>query len=187
MSDHFDLVVIGGGPGGYSAALYGASAGLNVALVEKDALDRWLARATGTVFIARKGAEALSQTRLFESRLRAGHRLLFFPEGTSTDGLRVLPFKTTLFAAFFADGLAGVTRIQPVSLLYRPPEGAEARFYGWWGTMEFGPHLLKTLGARRQGSVEVIFHAPLAVADFPDRKTLAAACERAVRAPFAEL
>ena len=37
-SDHFDLVVIGGGPGGYSAALYGASAGLNVALVEKDAL-----------------------------------------------------------------------------------------------------------------------------------------------------
>ncbi|HEX6656756.1 MAG TPA: dihydrolipoyl dehydrogenase [Ilumatobacter sp.] len=38
MSDSFDLVVIGGGPGGYSAALYGASAGLNVAMVEKDAL-----------------------------------------------------------------------------------------------------------------------------------------------------
>jgi dihydrolipoamide dehydrogenase len=38
MSDHFDLVVIGGGPGGYSAALYGASAGLKIALVEKDAL-----------------------------------------------------------------------------------------------------------------------------------------------------
>jgi dihydrolipoamide dehydrogenase len=38
MSTHFDLVVIGGGPGGYSAALYGASAGLSVAMVEKDAL-----------------------------------------------------------------------------------------------------------------------------------------------------
>ena len=38
MSDSFDLVVIGGGPGGYAAALYGASAGLRVALVEKDAL-----------------------------------------------------------------------------------------------------------------------------------------------------
>ena len=38
MGDQFDLVVIGGGPGGYSAALYGASAGLKVALVEKDTL-----------------------------------------------------------------------------------------------------------------------------------------------------
>jgi dihydrolipoamide dehydrogenase len=38
MSDQFDLVIIGGGPGGYSAALYGASAGLKVALIEKDAL-----------------------------------------------------------------------------------------------------------------------------------------------------
>ncbi len=38
VSDSFDLVVIGGGPGGYAAALYGASAGLTVAMVEKDAL-----------------------------------------------------------------------------------------------------------------------------------------------------
>jgi dihydrolipoamide dehydrogenase len=38
VSESFDLVVIGGGPGGYSAALYGASAGLKVAMVEKDAL-----------------------------------------------------------------------------------------------------------------------------------------------------
>jgi len=38
VSESFDLVVIGGGPGGYAAALYGASAGLHVALVEKDAL-----------------------------------------------------------------------------------------------------------------------------------------------------
>ncbi len=38
VSDSFDLVVIGGGPGGYAAALYAASAGLSVALVEKDAL-----------------------------------------------------------------------------------------------------------------------------------------------------
>ena len=38
MSDHFDIVVIGGGPGGYSSALYAASAGLNVAMIEKDAV-----------------------------------------------------------------------------------------------------------------------------------------------------
>ena len=38
MSDQFDVVVIGGGPGGYGAALYGASAGLKMAMIEKDAL-----------------------------------------------------------------------------------------------------------------------------------------------------
>ena len=37
-AEQFDLVVIGGGPGGYGAALYAASAGMNVALVERDAL-----------------------------------------------------------------------------------------------------------------------------------------------------
>ena len=36
MAETFDVVVIGGGPGGYAAALYGAAAGLNVAVVEKD-------------------------------------------------------------------------------------------------------------------------------------------------------
>src|SRR4051794_17994125 len=35
MADHFDVVVLGGGPGGYAAALYGASAGLNIAMVEE--------------------------------------------------------------------------------------------------------------------------------------------------------
>ena len=37
-NEHFDIVVIGGGPGGYATALYGASAGLNIALVEKNKL-----------------------------------------------------------------------------------------------------------------------------------------------------
>jgi dihydrolipoamide dehydrogenase len=36
LAEHFDVVVIGGGPGGYAAALYGASAGLRIALIEKN-------------------------------------------------------------------------------------------------------------------------------------------------------
>ncbi len=142
----------------------------------------WLARATGTVFIARKGAEAKVQQDLFEARLRAGHRLLFFPEGTSTDATRVIPFKSTLFAAFFTHGLKDMLHVQPVTVIYHAPPGADARFYGWWGEMDFGPHLLAVLAQGRQGRVEVVFHAPVAVADFADRKALARHCETVIRA-----
>ncbi|OOY12297.1 1-acyl-sn-glycerol-3-phosphate acyltransferase [Thioclava marina] len=142
----------------------------------------WLARATGTVFIKRDPREAKAQQTLFEERIRAGHHLLFFPEGTSTDARRVLPFKPTLFQAFYSHGLDKVMQIQPVTVVYRPPEGEDPRFYGWWGDMEFGPHLLKVLAQRRQGSVEIVFHTPLSVADYPSRKELAWAAEAAVRA-----
>ncbi len=141
----------------------------------------WLARATGTVFINRKGSEAKLQQEIFEERLRAGHRLMFFPEGTSTDGLRIVPFKSTLFAAFFTPELKNVMHIQPVTVVYRAPPGEDPRFYGWWGDMDFAPHLLQVLAARRQGSVEVVFHPPVRVDAFANRKTLAAHCEAEVR------
>lgn len=141
----------------------------------------WLARGTGTVFIARDPKQARAQTRIFEDRLRAGHRLLFFPEGTSTDGRRVLPFKPTLFQAFLSDRLRDVLQIQPVTLIYHAPEGEESRFYGWWGDMALGPSILSVLAVCRQGRVEVVYHTPLKVSDFRDRKTLAAASEAAVR------
>ncbi|MBK5932975.1 lyso-ornithine lipid acyltransferase [Rhodovulum imhoffii] len=144
----------------------------------------WLARATGTVFIKRNPKEARAQTELFGARLKAGHKLLFFPEGTSTDGLRVLPFKTTLFAAFFTEDLRDIMHVQPVGIVYAAPCGQDARFYGWWGDMGFGRHLLKVLAAHPQGTVKVIYHAPLKVSDYPDRKALAKACEDAVRASF---
>lgn len=144
----------------------------------------WLARATGTVFIRRNAREASAQRDVFETRLRAGHRLLFFPEGTSTDGQRVLPFKPTLFAAFFAKGLQAGMQVQPVSVIYTAPAGADARVYGWWGDMEFGQHFVQVLSRWRQGGVTVVFHAPVQVAEFASRKALAAWCEAMVRAGF---
>lgn len=141
----------------------------------------WLARATGTVFIARNGREAKRQQQLFEDRLRMGHRLLFFPEGTSTDAVRVLPFKSTLFQAFFTHGMEHVMHIQPVTVIYHPPPGQDPRFYGWWGDMDFASHLLTVLAQRPQGSVEIVFHDPVAVDSFAGRKELAAHCERVIR------
>lgn len=146
----------------------------------------WLARATGTVFIARDPRAAKEQRALFEARLRAGHKLMFFPEGTSTDGLRVLPFKSTLFAAFYSPGLDHIMNIQPVTVVYRAPEGQGERFYGWWGDMNFGAHVLKTLAAPRQGSVAVVFHSPIAADAFESRKALCRRCEEAVAAELKE-
>ena len=157
--------------------------------VSKSEVAEWpaigrMARTVGTVFITRDARDAAAQRAIFEARLAAGHKLLFFPEGTSTDGQRVLPFKSTLFAAFFAPELRDALHVQPVSVVYHAPAGADARFYGWWGEMDFGAHMLKVLAAPRQGSVEVIYHAPLKVADFSDRKALARAAEEAVRRGF---
>lgn len=144
----------------------------------------WLARATGTVFIRRNRQDAARQKLLFEARLRAGHRLCFFPEGTSSDGQRVLGFKSTLFEAFFAPELRDFLHIQPVSVIYHAPEGCDPCLYGWWGEMAFGPHLLAVLAQPARGRVELEFHAPLRVADLPDRKRVAQAAEIAVRDGF---
>ncbi len=141
----------------------------------------WLARATGTVFIRRTMRDAPAQKVQFERRLAADHRLLFFPEGTSTDGKRVLTFKPTLFQALFADGMRDRLWVQPVSVIYHAPHGQDPRFYGWWDDMEFAPHLLKVLAVARRGRVDVVQHAPVRVADFADRKALAAYCESVVR------
>ena len=147
----------------------------------------WLARATGTVFIARKGTEAKAQQEVFETRLRAGHRLLFFPEGTSTDSLRILPFKSTLFAAFYGPRLEHLMHVQPVTVIYRAPADRDPRFFGWWGDMGFGPHLLAVLAAPAGGEVEVVLHPEVPVSAFEGRKALSAHCERVIRAshPFA--
>jgi lyso-ornithine lipid O-acyltransferase len=141
----------------------------------------WLARATGTVFIERNSARAREQTALFRDRLMAGHKLLFFPEGTSTDGRQVLGFKTTLFQAFLAPDLREEIAVQPVMVFYHAPSGRDQRFYGWWGDMSFGAHLLNTLSVRRQGAVTVAYLSELDVAIWGDRKQLARACEAAIR------
>jgi 1-acyl-sn-glycerol-3-phosphate acyltransferase len=141
----------------------------------------WLARATGTVFIERNPRRAREQTQVFQERLLHGHRLLFFPEGTSTDGLQILPFKTTLFQAFLTPELYDKIWIQPVTVTYDAPDGADSRFYGWWGDMTFGSHLLTTLSIWRQGRVTTSYHTPLKVANYQNRKDLALACEAQIK------
>ncbi len=166
--------------------IFALNAGIRIFFVAKSEvaswpLINWFSRATGTIHINRRKVEAVEHKKLLEDRLSAGNRLMFFPEGTSTDGREVLPFKSTLFSPFFTEVLNAVSWIQPVTTVYRAPEGEDPRFYCWWGDMDLGPHLLRVLAAPRQGSIEVTFHPPLRVSDFSDRKALAYACELAVR------
>jgi len=167
--------------------IFALNARKRIYFVSKSEVAGWagiglLARSAGTVFINRNPREARAQTEMFETRLQMGHKLLFFPEGTSTDGFRVLPFKTTLFQAFFSPHLLHDAHIQPVSVIYTAPRGEDPRFYGWWGDMEFAPHLLAMLAARRHGAVRVVYHAPVRVDAFDNRKALAASLEQIVRA-----
>jgi 1-acyl-sn-glycerol-3-phosphate acyltransferase len=166
--------------------IFSLNARKRIYFVSKSEVAGWpgiglLAKITGTVFIARDPKQAKVQQSVFEERLLAGHKLLFFPEGTSTDGLRVLPFKSTLFQAFFTPDLRHELYIQPVTVIYTAPQDEDARFYGWWGDMDFGSHLVRTLAVRRHGSVKVVYHQPVKVDNFANRKALAAHVEEVVR------
>ncbi|WP_108263553.1 1-acyl-sn-glycerol-3-phosphate acyltransferase [Mangrovicoccus ximenensis] len=139
-----------------------------------------LAKATGTVFISRDPRASAAQAALLKARLAAGHRLMVFPEGTSTDGRRVVRFRSAMFAAL--DAAAPGTKVQPLTIAYHPPEGADPRFHGWWGDMDMVPHLLQLLSARHRGHVRVIWHPALA-ADGAGRKQLAERSEKPLPKP----
>ncbi|QDL90690.1 1-acyl-sn-glycerol-3-phosphate acyltransferase [Paroceanicella profunda] len=131
---------------------------------------------TGTMFIERRQSAARRQTAEMRARIVSGQLLCFFPEGTSTDGLRVLPFKSSLFAVFLEPELHETVWVQPVSVIYQPVAGAPEMLYGWWGDMDFGRHMWDIVCLSRGGQVQVVFHPPHRAADFSDRKRLARVC-----------
>ena len=137
----------------------------------------------GTIYIERRRSQARRQERLLRERAGNGDLLCVFPEGTSTDGLRVLPFKSSLFSAFFGASNGAELLVQPVTIRHAPTRdaGLPPSFYGWWGEMALGPHLWAVMGRSFGGRTTVIFHDPVRPGDFPDRKALARHCEQVVR------
>ena len=159
-----------------------------ITFVSKAEVKSWpgigtLASAADTMFIERKRTEAKRQEAEMARRFAEGQQLIFFPEATSSDALRVLPFKSTLFSVFFAEGLREEMWVQPVSVVYRPrPGGGRPKdFYGWWGEMGFGDHIVTLLTRSFGGEAEVVFHEPVHPAALENRKKLCAHCDRTVR------
>ncbi|MGE3831418.1 MAG: lysophospholipid acyltransferase family protein [Parvibaculaceae bacterium] len=141
-----------------------------------------LARLQRTVFVDRERRQATGEKRdEIAARLAQGDTLVLFAEGTSSDGLRVLPFKSAFFAAAEAEGV----RVQPLTIAYRGWWGSvmsrrRLPFYAWYGDMDMAPHLWEAL-ATGPVEVEVILHDTLTSTSLGGRKQLAALAEAAVR------
>ncbi|HSC18664.1 MAG TPA: lysophospholipid acyltransferase family protein [Rhizomicrobium sp.] len=183
-TSYFDILVLSGAA--------------RLSFVAKKEVASWfffgtLARLQETVFIERdkrsKTVEARDEIR---ERLAMGDALVLFPEGTSNDGNRVLPFRSALLGAAESqigtepDGRPKYVLVQPVSITYVGlqgiPMGRENRpFFAWYGDMDLVPHLWEAVKAGPFDAV-IEFHPPLTVDQVGGRKALAAQAEAIVRA-----
>jgi 1-acyl-sn-glycerol-3-phosphate acyltransferase len=163
-----------------------------VSFVAKSEVATWplfstLAKLARTVFVERTKRQSTGAARdQIRERLLAGDTLVLFPEGTSNDGNKTLPFKSALMGAVEArvEGSRAV-KVQPVSTAYvglhGMPMGRETRpLFAWYGDMELVPHLWEALVT---GPIEVVveFHQPMTVDEVGGRKALAARAEAIVR------
>jgi len=144
----------------------------------------YLSRLQRTAFIERQPRYARQQMLELSTRLGTGDRLILFPEGTSSDGNTILPFKSTLFAIAETQIEGRSIPVQPISIAYTRldgfPLGRLLRpIYAWYGDMEFAPHFWQLLGYGRF-RVEITVHDPIKIESFESRKALAEYCERTV-------
>jgi 1-acyl-sn-glycerol-3-phosphate acyltransferase len=135
----------------------------------------------GTVFINRQRKELVGQLVAEISRkLRQECNILLFPEGTSTDGERMLPFQTAPLAA----PLRNRSIIVPVTIAYKsideqPVSTGNRDLIYWYGDMDFLTHFWKLLSLRG-AEVFVTIQPTIECFRYPDnsagRKKLAADC-----------
>lgn len=170
-----------------------------------------LARLQRTVFVDRNRRTAVGETaNEMLVRLRRGDALVLFAEGTSSDGNRVLPFKTSLFAAAKpsraltgseasgqpsaggdADAALDRAVVQTVAIAYTHLRGlplarADRPKVSWYGDMDMAGHAWELLKAGPL-DVRVKIGEPVALSAFADRKALAMQSEAQVRAAVAGL
>ncbi len=157
--------------------------------VAKDDVDTWpilgrLARLWGTVFISRASRHAADVGKSLASTLATGRNLVVFPEGTTSDGIAVLPFKSSLFEIFVADPAASRITLQPLTVSVTSIDGravdvSNRDLYAYHGAASLGSHLLRFLGTSG-ADVRLTFHAPLPRQPGGSRKNLATAAHAAV-------
>lgn len=139
-----------------------------------------------TIFISRDRKDAEQGKVMLDNALDQKKNLIVFPEGTSTEGVVVKPFKSSLFSIAMQESAKSLY-IQPITLKIMRVDGldpqtqADRDLYAWHLNMDtpLGEHLwrfAKTKGA----TIKLIFHPPVQANDFENRKTLAKHCQNAV-------
>jgi 1-acyl-sn-glycerol-3-phosphate acyltransferase len=150
-----------------------------------------LAKLNRSVFVDReRRTRTAAVNQEIAARLGDGDPVVLFAEGTSSDGNRVLPFRSSLIGAAQAglaqaNGEAAPVIIQPLSIVYVGLDGvAVGRQHlpqiAWYGAMDLLPHLARII---RHGAIDVTvsWGAPIAVGPDSDRKALARRLEGEVR------
>lgn len=141
-----------------------------------------------TLFVNRtRRSDSAKQRDELTNRIKEGNSLILFPEGTSTDGMHVAPFKSALFsvAEMANHNLDTSLCIQPVTLSYTEINGmplvrSQKPWVAWIGDMELLLHLKQFLGrARIVATVE--YHEPISLEEAGSRKNAALSSEKAVR------
>ncbi|EGP10162.1 1-acyl-sn-glycerol-3-phosphate acyltransferase [Bradyrhizobiaceae bacterium SG-6C] len=166
-----------------------------VVFVAKSEVANWplfgqLAKLQRTVFVERERRHKTGDAaRAMSDRLLGGDAVVLFPEGTSSDGIRILPFRSALIGAVH-HAIGDSTHhdrvtVQPVSLAYvrfgGVPVGRALREkVAWYGDVDLVPHLL---GVFASGAVDVTvsWGAPVSYGMDANRKEIAREAENAVR------
>ncbi len=165
-----------------------------VAFVAKREVASWplvgiTAKMQRTVFVDRtRRHQATQAVNDIVERLASGTSVVLFAEGTSSDGNRVLPFRSALLGAVeraAQGGTAAGILIQPMSISYTSlhgiPMGRQHRpLVAWYGDLDFIPHI-KEFIARGAVDAVVSYGEPVPADGEADRKTMTRALEGAVR------
>lgn len=166
-----------------------------VSFIAKSEVGTWpvvrtLARLQRSIFVEReRRAKTAAVNAAIAERIANGDAMVLFAEGTTSDGLRVLPFRSALLgAAQAATADAGEAVLQPLAIRYThrgglPVDRAEMPHLAWHGDMDLAPHLAGIL-AGPAIAVRVILPEALPVNGGRNRKQTAKLLETRVRQAF---
>lgn len=136
---------------------------------------RWLGEMNDTVFISRNNrASVARQVEQIRDAIKENGALTIFPEGTTSDGNGLLPFKSSLLSAL--DPLPAGIAVQPILLDY----GADAAEVAWIGNESGVDNFKRILARRHPIAITVHLLPPLSGEALGNRKTMAAAAHEEI-------